>query len=109
MPRATGALAGYRLVITGSHPEYVSLAIIDALEAHVHRGGRLMYLGGNGHYWVTAGSTPIPHLIEIRRGNFGGRTWESAPGEAYLSQHRGAGRFVAPPGPAAEPASRGGF
>jgi N,N-dimethylformamidase len=79
------ALAGYRVVITGSHPEYVSLAILDALEGHVRLGGRLMYLGGNGHYWVTAVDPLRPHMIEIRRANSGGRTWESDPGECYLS------------------------
>ncbi len=79
------ALAGYRVVITGSHPEYVSLQVIDALEDHVNRGGRLMYLGGNGHYWVTAVVPGRPHMIEIRRGHAGGRTWESEPGECYLS------------------------
>ncbi len=79
------ALADYRVVITGSHPEYVSLSILDALEGHVHLGGRLMYLGGNGHYWVTSVDPRRPHLIEIRRGNSGGRTWESAPGEGYHS------------------------
>jgi N,N-dimethylformamidase len=79
------ALAGYRVVITGSHPEYASKAMLDALEGHVQGGGRLMYLGGNGHYWVTAVDPGRPHMIEIRRANSGGRTWESAPGEAYLS------------------------
>lgn len=79
------ALADYRVVITGSHPEYVSLSILDALEGHVQLGGRLMYLGGNGHYWVTSVDPRRPHLIEIRRGNSGGRTWESAPGEGYHS------------------------
>jgi N,N-dimethylformamidase len=79
------ALAGYRVVITGSHPEYVSLAILDALEGHVRLGGRLMYLGGNGHYWVTSVDPRRPHMIEIRRGNSGGRTWESAPGECFHS------------------------
>ena len=47
-------LAGYRVVITGSHPEYWSAAMLDALEAYLADGGRLMYLGGNGFYWVTA-------------------------------------------------------
>ena len=79
------ALADYRVVLTGSHPEYVSLNILDALEGHVHLGGRLMYLGGNGHYWVTSVDPRRPHVIEIRRGNSGGRTWESAPGEGYHS------------------------
>jgi N,N-dimethylformamidase beta subunit-like protein len=79
----SGLLAGYRVVLTGSHPEYASLAMLDALEAHVQRGGRLMYLGGNGFYWVTSASQD--GLIEIRRGNSGGRAWESEPGECYHS------------------------
>jgi N,N-dimethylformamidase len=78
-------LEEYRVVITGSHPEYVSLNILNALEGHVRLGGRLMYLGGNGHYWVTSVDPRRPYLIEIRRGNSGGRTWESAPGEGYHS------------------------
>ena len=34
-----------------------SRPMLDALEAYVDGGGRLMYLGGNGFYWVT---TPDP-------------------------------------------------
>ncbi len=76
-------LAGYQVVLTGSHPEYASLAMLDALETHVRGGGRLMYLGGNGFYWVT--SADKDGLIEIRRGTSGGRAWESEPGECYHS------------------------
>ncbi len=79
------ALEGYRVVITGSHPEYASLQMLAALESHVRLGGRLMYLGGNGHYWVTSVDPRRPHLIEVRRGTSGGRTWESEPGECYHS------------------------
>ena len=79
------ALDGYRVVLTGSHPEYASLRMLDALEAHLHRGGRLMYLGGNGYYWVTSADPARPGVIEIRRGNSGGRAWESEPGECYHS------------------------
>jgi N,N-dimethylformamidase len=78
-------LEGYRVVLTGSHPEYASLRMLDSLEAHVHRGGRLMYLGGNGFYWVTSVDPRKPWIIEIRRGNCGGRAWESEPGEGYHS------------------------
>jgi N,N-dimethylformamidase len=41
-------LAPYRLVMTGSHPEYFTLEMLQALEAHLGAGGRLMYMGGNG-------------------------------------------------------------
>src|SRR5690606_8898831 len=37
-------LDGYRVLVTGSHPEYYSAAMRDALDAFVERGGRLMYL-----------------------------------------------------------------
>lgn len=79
------ALAGYRALITGSHPEYWTGAMLDAAEEHVHAGGRLAYLGGNGAYWVTAIAPGRPHEVELRRGYCGVRTWESEPGEAHLA------------------------
>ena len=44
-----------------------------------------MYLGGNGFYWVTAMDTTRPHLVEVRRGLNGTRSWTSQPGESRLS------------------------
>jgi N,N-dimethylformamidase len=78
-------LASYSVVLTGSHPEYVTASMIDALEAHVAGGGVLMYLGGNGHYWVTSIDPERPHVIEVRRGFAGSRVWESEPGEEHHS------------------------
>ena len=79
------ALAGYRAVITGSHPEYWTGTMLDAVEGHVAAGGRLGYLGGNGAYWVTAIRPDAPHLAELRRGYAGVRTWECEPGELHLA------------------------
>jgi N,N-dimethylformamidase len=79
------ALAPYRVLVTGTHPEYVSEPELTAIEAFLERGGRVMYLGGNGFYWVTAVDAERPHLIEVRRGNAGTRTWDSPPGETHLS------------------------
>lgn len=79
------ALAEYSVVITGSHPEYVSGSILDALQTYTERGGHLMYLGGNGFYWVTDALPDRSHVIEIRRGHAGTRTWEGMPGEGHLS------------------------
>lgn len=83
----TGAalLAPYDVVITGSHPEYVSGRILDTLERHLAHGGSLMYLGGNGFYWVTSQDPERPHLIEVRRGAVGTRPSEGAPGEGVHS------------------------
>jgi N,N-dimethylformamidase len=78
-------LAGYKVVITGSHPEYWSRPMLDALEAYVGAGGRLMNLGGNGFYWVTAWDPEKPYVIEVRRGIASSRTWNSHPGEQELA------------------------
>jgi len=78
-------LEPHDLVITGSHPEYVSERMLDALEAHTSSGGALMYLGGNGFYWVTSQDPERPHLIEVRRGPVGTRPSEGAPGEGTHS------------------------
>lgn len=43
------ALEGYSVVLTGTHPEYISRPIIDAMHAHLDTGGCLLYLGGNGY------------------------------------------------------------
>ena len=76
------SLAGYRGLVTGSHPEYWSGAMLDAVTAFQAQGGHIAYLGGNGAYWVTAidGDT-----IEVRRGLSGIRTWSSEPGETHLA------------------------
>ncbi|MDQ7249240.1 N,N-dimethylformamidase beta subunit family domain-containing protein [Dongia sedimenti] len=75
-------LEGYRGLVTGSHPEYWTAALRDALDGFRDSGGHIAYLGGNGGYWVTAfdGDT-----IEVRRGLSGIRTWNSAPGETHLA------------------------
>ena len=77
-------LAPYKVIITGSHPEYWSGRMLEALKAYLDGGGRLMYLGGNGFYWVT-GMDPLErHTVEIRRWG-GTQTWEAQPGEFYLN------------------------
>jgi N,N-dimethylformamidase beta subunit-like protein len=79
------ALAPYRVVMTGTHPEYTSESMVVALERHLEGGGRLMYMGGNGFYWITSIDPSRPHLIEIRRGESGTRTWNAFPGENHHS------------------------
>lgn len=71
----------YSVVITGSHPEYVTEQMMDAQEQYLDGGGRLIYLGGNGYYWVTSIHPEHPWVVEVRRGIGGVRTWESASGE----------------------------
>ena len=78
-------LSRYRVVVTASHPEYVSTRMWDAFDAYQRSGGRHMYLGGNGFYWRIAFSDELPGVIENRRGITGVRTWEGEPGEHHLS------------------------
>ena len=77
------ALAGYRVVITGTHPEYYSTAMRDGLAAWLGAGGRLMYMGGNGFYWRIAYQPDNPAVIEVRRAEDGTRAWIANPGEYY--------------------------
>ena len=77
------ALRPYDVVLTGSHPEYHTRRMIEALVAYREGGGYLMYLGANGFYWKIARPAAAPHLLEIRRAEGGIRAWASEPGEYY--------------------------
>ncbi len=77
------ALDGYDVVMTGTHPEYHSTAMWDAMDAFKKRGGRLMYLGANGWYWRIAYHPSKPGVMEVRRNEDGIRAWAAEPGEYY--------------------------
>lgn len=77
-------LQRYRCVLTGTHPEYCSAEMLDAWETYLAGGGRGMYLGGNGFYWVTAWHPEKAHVIEVRKLEAGTRAWQARPGEHYL-------------------------
>ena len=80
-----GLLRGYKVAVTGSHPEYYSGSMLDSLHAFVEsEGGRVMYLGGNGFYWVTGFSPEDPRIVEVRRA-YGTEAWSGEPGQHYLS------------------------
>ena len=102
----SASLDGYSVVLTGSHPEYASSQLLDALQAHVERGGRLMYLGGNGFYWVTSvDPAAAAHHRDspwyLRLTGMGERT------RRVLSlDHGRTGRDLAVPGQTAQPAVR---
>ncbi|HEY0419447.1 MAG TPA: N,N-dimethylformamidase beta subunit family domain-containing protein, partial [Acetobacteraceae bacterium] len=76
-------LAPYRVVLTGSHPEYHTTGTLDALQAYTQGGGRLVYLGGNGFYWRIARDKSRPGIFELRRAEGGIRAWQAEPGEYY--------------------------
>lgn len=86
--RGVAALAGHDVLITGVHPEYHSHESLAAIEAFLARGGRLMYMGGNGFYWRVSTLPDAPHVMELRRAEGGIRTWEEVPCE-YVHQSDG--------------------
>lgn len=73
----------YDVILTGTHPEYHSTEMWDAMKAWIDRGGRLMYMGGNGWYWRIAFSEHWPGAIELRRAEDGIRPWIAEPGEYF--------------------------
>ncbi|OQU97973.1 hypothetical protein CLAIMM_03821 [Cladophialophora immunda] len=79
------ALAPYHTVITGSHPEYPTVESYNAYENFARRGGNIMYLGGNGFYWVSALDTARPWRLEVRRGDQGVRTYTLPGPERIMS------------------------
>ncbi len=84
-------LESYTVVLTGSHPEYHTPRMLDALTRYRDNGGRLVYLGGNGFYWRIARNPALPEVIEIRRAEGGIRAWAAEPGEYYNSLDGGYG------------------
>ena len=78
-------LRHYNVVVTASHPEYYSTPMFKAWEEYIAGGGRGMYLGGNGMYWVAVPNPDRPHIIEVRRGEQGDQGWRAQPGECFHS------------------------
>ena len=80
--------------------------MLDALEGWLDDGGRLMYLGGNGFYWVTSLIPTEPHVLEVRRGHAGTRVWALGAGRGASRLDRRARRALAVPRPASAAAGR---
>jgi N,N-dimethylformamidase len=78
-------LAPYRCVMTGTHPEYPSKRMLDAIATYQNQGGRFIYCGGNGFYWRTSYHPELPGVIEMRRAEDGIRSWLAEGGEYYHS------------------------
>lgn len=79
------ALEPYRVVINCTHPEYYSEAMLDGTEDYLTRGGRVIYAGGNGYYWVSGLRQSAPEIMEVRKLDTGSRAWQAMPGEGYLA------------------------
>ena len=98
-------LEPYNVVINATHAEYYSERMMDATEDYLASGGRLMYLSGNGYYWVVSFRDGDMDVMEVRRLDLGTRSWNAEPGEHYMVSNgergglwRGRGRAPAEAG-----------
>jgi N,N-dimethylformamidase len=73
-----GLLRPYRCLILSSHPEYWTATMVNGLQEYIGDGGRVLYLGGNGLYWVTSLDKERPFVIEVRKrfGEVDSPPWE---------------------------------
>lgn len=83
--QGTSLLEQYKVVMTGTHPEYYSEEMLDAWEDYLDSGGRGMYMAANGFYWVTSLHPRKPWVIEVRKGESGDQAWRARPGELHHS------------------------
>jgi N,N-dimethylformamidase len=58
--------------------------MLDAWETYLAGGGRGMYLGSNGFYWIIAWHPEKEHVMEVRKLEYGSRAWQARPGEYHL-------------------------
>ncbi len=80
-------LTPYNVVINGTHAEYYSEPMMDATEDYLAGGGRIMYLSGNGYYWVVGFRDGDPTCMEMRRLESGSRAWQASAGEHYMASN----------------------
>ena len=80
-------LTPYQVVLNGTHAEYYTERMLDGTEDYLEQGGRLMYLSGNGYYWVSAFREGDPTCMEVRKLESGSRAWQALPGEHYMASN----------------------
>ena len=91
-----GLLQRYQVALTGTHPEYMSARMFDAIADWTAAGGRLMYLGGNGFSMNVNFDAERPWIMENRRVELWERDEEFQRSEAFNSTDgRRGGYFTA--------------
>lgn len=83
-------IENYNVVLTGTHPEHHDGHYLDAIHNYKERGGRFMYMGADGFYWIHTFHPAYGRgeVTEMRRCESGIRTWRADPGE-YHHQSNG--------------------
>ncbi len=78
-------IEGYNVLLTGTHPEHHDGHYLDNIQMYKERGGRFMYMGGDGFYWIHTFHPAYGRgeVTEMRRCESGIRTWRADPGEYH--------------------------
>jgi N,N-dimethylformamidase len=78
-------LQRYQVALTGTHPEYMSTRMFDAIALWTAGAGRLMYLGGNGFSMNVNFDAERPWIMENRRVEWWERGEDFQRSEAFNS------------------------
>ena len=94
------ALAGYRTVITGAHPEYATArAARGARGARRAAAARSPTSAATGSTAASRSTRDRPHVLELRRTETQGLAWQALPRRAPPRRDRRLRRRLAPAGP----------
>jgi N,N-dimethylformamidase len=91
-------LRPYPVVITGTHPEYMSAVMFDAIADWAGAGGRLAYLGGNGFSMNVSFGAERPWIMENRRVDLWERDEEFQRSEAVQATDGRRGGYLSASG-----------
>ena len=78
-------LEPYQVILSSTHPEYISTRVWDALHDYTHRGGRLMMLGGNIYSFLVAYHPDRPWIMECRKSELWRSRHANRAGENEMS------------------------
>jgi len=56
----------YDVIISSTHPEYTTIRIVNSIMNYTAKGGRFMYIGGNGYFWSVGQHSELPGVMESR-------------------------------------------